>query len=318
MSESLRIGLIGHGTWGSKIAATIVRLNGFELAAASTKNRLVHEKYQSTDTEIYDRPEDLLAHDGLDGLVIATPPSSHKRLLMQGVGLGLPIFIEKPLTLSEEDNREILGLLRERKAMVLVDHIYRFHAGFQTLLGNLGHVGKIREIESYGGNQGPIRADYSSLWDYSPHDLSMVFSVRKMLPTDISVTRTLSKKTESGYGENFDISFNLNDIKVKVCVGSAFETRTRWFRVTGDQGVLLFADEPDKPMVQFNGKEIPVRNKSWPLDRALIAFGEMVKDKDFSTDSVEISVLVAEILSHFDGETVSTPKGSTRGIAPSR
>ena len=130
--DSVCLGLIGAGRWGKNIIQTIGSLNGANLkylVASNSYNR----KLVNQDCFVTNSLEKILNNKDLDGLIIATPPSTHAPIAIKAIENGIPLIIEKPLTLISEEAEYIYKLAVESKVTVLVDHIHLYNPPFRKL-----------------------------------------------------------------------------------------------------------------------------------------------------------------------------------------
>jgi predicted dehydrogenase len=152
-----RIALIGHGRWGANIERTLKELPTAELA------HVVGRDWQG-----------LLSKVDIDGVVIATPPSSHAEIALAFIAKGVPIFIEKPMTSDRESAQKIVDASAARNSPVTVGHIHLYNPAFEAFTAALPSLGRLISLAGEESHDGPVRSDYSVLWDAMPHDLSMM------------------------------------------------------------------------------------------------------------------------------------------------
>ena len=94
MTDKLQIGLAGCGHWGQYILRDLLSLGcNVTVVARSEESRARAQKTGASHlvTDVMEIPE-------IDGLVIATPTTTHHELFEQVVDRNIPIFTEKPLT----------------------------------------------------------------------------------------------------------------------------------------------------------------------------------------------------------------------------
>lgn len=79
---------------------------------------------------------------------IVTPTEQHLELARQALADGKDVFIEKPMTMTSVEARQLLELAEKTKRLVQVGYYYRFHPASQRLKKELmtGRLGKIRYI----------------------------------------------------------------------------------------------------------------------------------------------------------------------------
>jgi len=122
---TVRLGLVGLGNWGHKLAGTIGKLEGVELATCFARSI-------DTRTDFADnygcRParsvDDLLA-DGLDAVLVATPHSTHVELIEAVARAGLNVMVEKPLALTVSDARRCVVAAETAGVILQVAHYRR-------------------------------------------------------------------------------------------------------------------------------------------------------------------------------------------------
>jgi len=98
--------------------------------------------------------ERLLALDGLDAVLIATPTSSHGPMVRSALEANLHVFVEKPFCLDPEDGADLVALAESKGLINQVGYHNRFVATFQEAkrLIEAGALSDIYHIhgEAYG------------------------------------------------------------------------------------------------------------------------------------------------------------------------
>lgn len=69
---------------------------------------------------------DALAASELDGVIIATPHSTHASLMATALDAGLAVLVEKPLTLTSAEALEIVERVRETNAQLMVGYTSQY------------------------------------------------------------------------------------------------------------------------------------------------------------------------------------------------
>jgi polar amino acid transport system substrate-binding protein len=99
-----RAGVIGAGSFSQRVLMPALRDAGFSLEAVASATglsaRAAAERFAfSTVTT----PDDLLAADDVDVVVVASRHDSHAEYAMRGLASGKPVFVEKPPALSFDE-----------------------------------------------------------------------------------------------------------------------------------------------------------------------------------------------------------------------
>lgn len=161
MSKKLGIGVIGLGRLGSAYARYFTgRIAGATLAAVSDVNEAAAV---SLGTELgiskqYSNYRDLIADKQVEGVVIVSPTSTHREIVLEAAKHGLPIFCEKPLSISLEEAREMQRVVEQTGVFFQMGFMRRFDKGY---------VAAKRKIEE-GGIGTPVVFKSSSRDPYRP------------------------------------------------------------------------------------------------------------------------------------------------------
>jgi predicted dehydrogenase len=120
--------------------------------------------------------ETALSDKEITGVAIATPAGTHFQLAKEALLAGKHVFVEKPLATKVSEVDELGKLAEERKLMVMAGHTFIYNAAVRYVkkLLDAGELGEIRYIYSQRLNLGRIRADIDALWNFAPHDVSII------------------------------------------------------------------------------------------------------------------------------------------------
>jgi predicted dehydrogenase len=102
--------------------------------------------------------DELLAHQDLDGLVIATPSGAHAAQAMLALQRGIAVFCQKPLTRTAAEAEQVLAAARRADRLLDVDFSYRCVSGVARLreLVQGGELGELYAIDlSFHNAYGP-------------------------------------------------------------------------------------------------------------------------------------------------------------------
>ncbi len=113
--------------------------------------------------------------NGASCAVIATPTESHYSIARQCLERGVHVFLEKPITVSPEEARDLVDLARKKGLVLQVGHLERLNP---ALTRALPHVSKpvlieARRISPFTGRS----TDVDVVLDLMIHDLDLVLSL---------------------------------------------------------------------------------------------------------------------------------------------
>ena len=298
----LRFGLIGAGRWGSRYIHTINQIPDIKLAhIASSKEDvknlviggcLVSQEWQA-----------LIGNSELDGIIIATPPSSHFDISMQAIGAKVPILIEKPLTLNLREAKEIKRFSSEQKVFTMVGHTHLYSEAFRKLKTTGKELGRLLSVSSGGGAWGPFRIDTSMLWDWAPHDISMCLDLFEEYPSLISCKTNRVIKTQKFYGEEKEVGlFFPGGGDAKIVVSNINKIKTRIFKAVYEGGTLIYDDQSNNKLqlLECSKAFSKIKNISLtgvlPLENLVREFAQGIMLKKNSDHGIDIGLDVVKIL----------------------
>ncbi len=298
----LPLGLIGAGPWGQNFIKTIARLPGFELITLASQNEHAQSWVTPSCTVTPDWHE-VLENRRLAGVIIATPPHCRAEIMKAAIEKRIPILAEKPVTLSLAEIQELEALEKKFQSKILVDHIHLFHPAYKKLKQTLSDRGlSILKVASEGGNHGPLR-NYSSLWDWGPHDLAFGF--------DLAGTTSLAQKKVSSYGENpagnafagnflFTLDFE-NEIHTEHKFGNLFTEKTRKLSVETDRGTFLLNDLSIDRKLTFQGEKgdstVLDFEAGSAMEHLLLEFKKGILEKPSSRFGLSLATQISYLLS---------------------
>ncbi len=322
----LRLGLIGAGRWGRVYIRTIEGMSGLELALLCSSNP-ESKSLVSPSCRITSDWREVAASGEIDGVIVATPPALHARMVEEAVRSGLPVMVEKPLTIDFGEARRLEEIVGEAGVPVLVDHIHLFHPAYRALKREAADMGAVRHILSEGGNRGPFRKDASALWDYGPHDLALCLDLLGASPARITAERVVSQSTEEGYGEVVSLALEFaGGIRAEISAGNLMDEKRRRFAVWFEKGALVFDDLAGHPLVRYEtggdssgggglggpggaGHPITV-SPTLPLTAALEAFASGIRGKGGEGFGLALGVEIVRLLGECEAQLPPRGGGS--------
>ena len=133
MAGGARIGLVGCGTWGQFILRDLLSLGcRVSVVARSAESRTRAVGADAVVGSLAELPE-------VDGIVVATPTSTHAEVTEEALACGVSVFVEKPLTDDPVAAEQLAAAAGER---LFVMDKWRYHPGVE-LLAQLAHDGSL-------------------------------------------------------------------------------------------------------------------------------------------------------------------------------
>jgi predicted dehydrogenase len=187
-TEAVTLGVAGLGYWGPNLARNFAALPGCELRWLCDADEKVRERVAAAHprARVAADVEELLADDGLDAVVLATPVPTHAELARRVLEAGKHCFVEKPLAQSAPEAQRAVESARAAGRVLMVGHLLEYHPGVRKLkeIADSGALGDIRYIYSQRLNLGKLRADENALWSLGAHDVSVVLHLAGEEPAE--------------------------------------------------------------------------------------------------------------------------------------
>ncbi|MBU0952203.1 MAG: Gfo/Idh/MocA family oxidoreductase [Elusimicrobia bacterium] len=296
----MQIGLIGAGRWGKRYIETLNRMPDINLAYLASRNPESVSLVPST-CKVTPDWRNLLENTGLDGIIIATPPETHLEIAIESIHAGIPVLIEKPMTISLPAAQNLVKEAADCGILIMVGHTHLFSAAFRGLKMKGQSLGKLKNMHSSGGAWGPFRPDTPPLWDWAPHDISMSIELSGSFPSHISAKRTGFIQQPQGTGESFRI---ILDFESGACseinISNIQQNKQRLFKATYEGGSLIYDDLAENKLVfQFSSKSAvePVAiDHSLPLTNLVADFCRAIGEGRRYDQSLHLGLQVVEVL----------------------
>ena len=123
-APGLRWGVIAPGGIARNFIGTMHAATASRLVAVCSRSleraRVFAGDFESDAgcAHAYANIDEFLAHEGLEAVYVASPHAQHFALAKKVLEAGIPVVIEKPMTLNVDQARELFALGRERGAYV--------------------------------------------------------------------------------------------------------------------------------------------------------------------------------------------------------
>jgi len=181
-----RVGVVGLGYWGPNLARNFDELG--ELGALCDLDNGLRERFavRYPNARVYADFGELLADDSLDGIVIATPVTTHFQLARRALAAGKSVLVEKPPATRASEMEELVALAEASSLALMPGHLLLYHPGVWKLkeLIDSGQLGEVLCMYGNRQNLGKIRKDENALWSLGVHDLSVILHLLDEEPSE--------------------------------------------------------------------------------------------------------------------------------------
>jgi predicted dehydrogenase len=160
--KPVRLGVIGAGSRGQEDLRQFLRVPGVSVQAIcdiyppryEQVNRLAGAEIPHTADH-----NELLARSDLDAILIASPVACHAEHVIAAANSGRPIYGEKALGFTVDDNHRILEAVARNKVLFQIGHEYRYASWVQEAMRRVqaGDIGTPTHVYAYWNRNGNWR-----------------------------------------------------------------------------------------------------------------------------------------------------------------
>lgn len=256
IQSPLRFGVIGWGYWGPKIARNLDSLpcSTVSMIADTDAHRAAHIASNQPDIQTTTNPVDVFQSD-VDGVVIATPVGTHYQLAREALCHGKHVLVEKPLTTSVKEAKELVLLAQRQQRILMVGHTFEYNLAVNELrkLIQHGDLGKIYCIEAERVNLGLFRSDINVIWDLAPHDISILLYLFGKKPEQIQVQAYAHVQPKIPDVAHLDLRF-ADGMTAHIHVSWLHPCKIRRVTVIGDAKMAVYDDTNPAEMLKIYNK----------------------------------------------------------------
>jgi len=255
MSNDFNIAVIGCGYWGKNLVRNFAELGALHTICDTDPQTLerIARLYPRANAESeYQR---VLYNPEIKGVVIATPAELHYFMAKQVLLAGKDVFVEKPLSLSVTEGKELVDIAQKGHHILMVGHILEYHPAVVKLkeMVDKGELGKIQYIYSNRLKLGKFHDQENVIWSLAPHDVSVI-----LLLLDNTIPWQVSTYGGCYLHQNVaDIALSTlsfaSGVKAYVFVSWLHPFKEQRLVVVGDKAMMVFNNaNPREKLLYYN------------------------------------------------------------------
>ncbi len=244
MTKKPIIAVAGCGHWGKNLVRNFYELS--VLGGICDNNETLANEFSKK----YDVPaftwDELISNTEIDAVVIASPAPFHFEMASAVIKSGKDVYVEKPITLTNEDATALCELAKKHNQILMVGHLLQYHPAY-IKLKELVHekaLGKIHHIYSNRMSFGKIRREENVLWSFAPHDVSMILGLANEAPVSVEATGHCQTHPQIADLVNVQMQFP-SGITAHISVSWINPFKEQKLVVIGDKGMVVFDDQQD-------------------------------------------------------------------------
>ncbi len=192
--KKYKVAIIGCGGRGYAFASMLSKKDDqFEIVALCDTNmgqmQKIHKLTKSDNAIDFESPDEFFKEKRADLLIIATPDRDHVPMGIKALELGYDLFMEKPITDSREELKQLLDAQKKCNKQIIICHELRYGGGYRKCYELLksGIIGKLNMIDAserpyyWHWAQAYVRSYFADLKESHPailakcsHDLDLI------------------------------------------------------------------------------------------------------------------------------------------------
>jgi predicted dehydrogenase len=177
-ADKLILAQFGCGYWGPNLLRNFSATPQCEVryVVDSSPERRAFVESNFPRTQAVDSAEAVLQDRDVHAVIIATPAGTHFDLARRALAAGKHVFVEKPLATKTSEVDDLDQTAQAQNLVVMAGHTFIYNPAVRYVKGLIdnGELGEIRYIYSQRLNLGRIRSDIDALWNFAPHDISII------------------------------------------------------------------------------------------------------------------------------------------------
>jgi predicted dehydrogenase len=238
------LGLVGIGNWGQRYLETARTIRNCRIKYICAKTSKTLSEYPSNYIKTINY-KDLLLYRDLEGVIIATPPSTHVPMAIDFLSRDIPVLIEKPVAMSVKDVVKLREVSQKHNTIVLGGHTWLYDCYIKEILRQSSAIGSLRHVDIESYNTGPTRKHVPIVWDWLPHHVSFCYELFHTLPMSVDAWGfSLSSDSAPGFDRIAARLMYLNNIQVFLKAGWASPVKKRLITLIGDRGAIVYSGVP--------------------------------------------------------------------------
>lgn len=228
--RQLKLGLVGDALFLNKVIMESEYVNGIEVTAVCTKRPDIIKQLQF----YVDTYEQLL--DKIDAVYIRSLPSEHYSHIKQAILNGKHVLCESPISLSEDQTKELFGLAKDNKIILMEGIKTAYATAFSRLLLLIkgGKLGRVVSIDATCTSLAKGQSNWGGVHEWAPTALLPVFQILGTEFHDYRIALQSSDKENNEFAK-IDLWFNKSVASIKV--GNSIKSEGELI-VSGTEGYI--------------------------------------------------------------------------------
>jgi len=234
------VAVIGSGSWGKNHARVYNQLTNASLeAVVDAREDIARNVAKQYGVKWYTDLEKAFTNTNIEAVSICTPTVTHYDLAKQAIELGKHVLVEKPMTNTVDEAKELIRLSKLNGTKLTVGFVERFNSAIKEALKRTsdGEIGDVILAHTRRLSRRPIRiGDVGVIKDLAIHDIDII---NQLFKDDATVVFASAGSIAHSFEDYANIQIGYHGNK------SAF-VETNWLTprkirtltITGTEGII--------------------------------------------------------------------------------
>ena len=289
----IRVAIVGCGYWGQNLLRNFAELDEAEVSVVCDvdSRSLARAKKRYPSVEIVQDYSEVLTHNQVDAIVLATPVSTHYPFARKALLAGKHVLVEKPLAQSARQVLELIDLAESAGRTLMVDHTFLYTGAVRQMkaLVESGEIGQLLYFDSVRISLGLVQSDINVLWDLGPHDFSIMDYLCEREPIAISAMGVKHLNTPYENIAYVNVQFEGNLI-AHFHLNWMSPVKVRRTLVGGSKKMIVYDDMENSEKVKVYDKGIIQNHDPERRERMLTGYrnGDMLAPRLDTTEALRL------------------------------
>lgn len=215
----------------------------------------------------------------VDGVIIATPPSTHEALALTAMRAGKHVLVEKPMATSAASARRLVDEAAASSVTLMVGHTFEYSDAVHKLheIVESGDLGVLLHIDTARLNLGLYQNDVNVVWDLAPHDVSIVNYLMGVPPSTVQVWGSCHVHPTLEDVAYLRLYYGETNVSAVINVSWLSPCKVRRVTVVGTKKMAVYDDMAEEPVrIYDKGVMRAVQPDDFPAMPMSYRYGDIV------------------------------------------
>jgi predicted dehydrogenase len=249
------VAVAGFGYWGPTVARNLASLPGVRVERIAdpdaARRALAARLFPAA--RVDGTLDPALADPAVAAVAIATPVATHHALARAALDAGRHVLVEKPMTATLAQARDLVAAAARARRVLAVDHPFAHAPAVERLHAMVarGELGRLRHYDSTRANLGPFHSDVDVVGDLAVHDLSILDRLTGRSPDRVAAIA-------AGDGRIAHLMLHYDDgLLAHLHLSWLSPLKLRRVSLAGERALVVYDEgEPAQPLRVFAGGDV--------------------------------------------------------------